>query len=136
MRTIIVTVLFLLLSFSYSLSKEDDEETLSKIKALEIELSSFESKSTEIPTEEVNKASKWIEEAKKSFNSGRPGFTQIILKKASYQVDYLNALIEESRVKKGVEEKKEFLKKIRSQTEELKAINAEVEAEINEFEDE
>ena len=86
MRTIIVTtILFLLFSFSYSLSKEDDEETLSKIKALEIELSSFESKSTEIPTEEVNKASKWIEKAKKSFNSGRPGFTQIILEKASYQ---------------------------------------------------
>ena len=136
MRTIIVTtILFLLFSFSYSLSKGDDEETLSKIKALEIKLSGIQSKSTEIPTEEVNKASEWIEEAKKSFNSGRPGVTQIITKKASYQVEYLNALIEESRVKEEVEEKKGFLQKIRSQTEELNAINEEVENEINEFED-
>ena len=136
MRTIIVTaILFLLFSFSYSLSKGGDEETLSKIKSLEMELSSIQSKSTEIPTEEVNKASEWIEEAKKSFNSGRPGVTHIIMKKTSYQVEYLNALIEESRVKEEVEEKKGFLQKIRSQTEELNAINEEVENEINGFED-
>ncbi len=134
MRTIILTILFLFFSFSYSLSKEDDEEILGKIKALEIEFSSIESKSTEILAEEVNKASEWIEEAKKSITSGRSGFTKIILKKASYQVEYLNVLIEESRVKKEVEEKKELLQKIRSQTEELKAINVEVEEEINEFE--
>ena len=61
MRTIIVTtILFLLFSFSYSLSKEDDQETQSEIKALEIKLSGIQSKSTEIPTEEVNKASEWI----------------------------------------------------------------------------
>jgi len=57
------------------------------------------------------------------------------MEKASYQVEYLNALIEESRVKREVEEKKEFLQKIRSQTEELKAINKEVENEIKGFED-
>ncbi|HLE25402.1 MAG TPA: hypothetical protein VI935_07090 [Thermodesulfobacteriota bacterium] len=125
----------MLFSFSYSQSKGNDEETLSKIKALEIKLSGIQSKSTVIPTEEVNKASEWIEEAKKSFNSGRPGVTQIIMEKASYQVEYLNALIEESRVKREVEEKKEFLQKIRSQTEELKAINKEVENEIKGFED-
>jgi len=53
MRTIIATtILFLLFSFSYSQSKGNDEETLSKIKALEIKLSGIQSKSTVIPTEE------------------------------------------------------------------------------------
>jgi hypothetical protein len=132
--TIIASILFLLFPFSYSLPREEEGEILDNIKNLETRLSSIESRSSGIPTEELNKASQLVREAKISLDFYDTGFTRILVEKASYQVEFLDSLIDESMIKKEFDEKKEFLQKMKKQTEELKTINAQVVEEINKLE--
>ncbi len=129
-----LAILFFLFSFSYSLPKDEDEEILSNIKTLETRLSSIEVGSAGIPTEELNKASQWIREAKISPDFYSTGFTRILVEKAFYQIEFLNNLIDESMIKKEVDEKKELLQKMKNQAEELKTINTQVVEEINRLE--
>src|ERR1700740_2242815 len=100
MKTFILTVLILMFAVSSSLSDENNGDVPSKIKALETELSRIQGESTDIPAEELSKASRWIEDSKGSLNSGNPERTRVILEKASYQIEFLNALVDESKAKK------------------------------------
>jgi peptidoglycan hydrolase CwlO-like protein len=134
MRTVILALLFLIFAVSFSLSNEDNEDVPSKIKALETELSRIQGEPTDLPAEELSKASQWIEDSKRSLNSGNPERTRAILEKASYQIEFLEVLADESKAKKEIDGIKELLQKIRTQTEEIKATNARVTEEINRLE--
>lgn len=134
MRTVILTLLLLIFAVSSSLSNEDNGDVPNKIKALETELSRIQGESTDVPAEELSKASRWIEDSKKSLKSGNPERTRVILERASYQIEFLNALVDESKAKKEIDDIKELLQKIRTQTEEIKATNARVTEEINRLE--
>jgi chromosome segregation ATPase len=134
MRTVILALLFLIFAVSFSLSNEDSEDVPSKIKALETELSRIQGEATDLPAEELSKASQWIEDSKRSLNSGNPERTRVILEKASYQIEFLEVLVDESKAKKEIDGIKELLQKIRTQTEEIKATNARVTEEINRLE--
>jgi chromosome segregation ATPase len=131
MRAILFAFLLLMLVISPSLS---DEDVPAKIRALETELSHIRGESTDIPAEEINKASHWIEDAKGSLSSGDSERTNIILQKASYQIELLNALAKEIKSKREIDEMKESLQKIRNQTEEIKATDVQVIEEINKLE--
>lgn len=131
MRAILFAFLLLMLVVSPSLS---DEDVPAKIRALETELSRIRGESTDIPAEEIDKASHWIEDAKSSLSSGDSERTNIILKKASYQIEFLNALAKEFKSKREIDEMKESLQKIRNQTEEIKATDVQVIEEINKLE--
>lgn len=108
-----------------------------QLELLENKLLSIRNESADIPIEELDKASQWIEDAKKSLNEERRDSTEsLILKKVSYQIEYLNTLIGEWRSKKKADEMEEFIKKIRIQTEEIKGTNAKVIKEIGKLEQE
>jgi hypothetical protein len=133
MRNAIFVLLLLIFIISSSAGNGGNENTLSQIKELESKFLRIKEAPADIPAEEINKASKWVEDAKKSL--GQEGKDpSLILKKVSYQIELLNALIEESRTKKRVNEMKELLQSIRSQTEQIKVINEEVVQEINRLE--
>lgn len=131
MRAILFAVLLLMFVVSPSPS---DEDVPGKIRALETELSRIQGESADIPAEEINKASHWIEDAKSSFSSGDSERSNLILQKASYQIEFLNALAKEFKSKKEIDEMKEFLQKIRNQIEEIKATDAQIIEEINKLE--
>lgn len=131
MRAILFVFLLFMLAVSSSLS---DEDVPGKIRVLETELSLIRGESADIPAEEINKASNWIEDAKSSFSSGGSELANLILQKASYQIEFLNALAKEFKSKKEINEMKGFLQKIRDQTEEIKTTDAQVIEEINKLE--
>jgi hypothetical protein len=131
MRAILFAFLLVMPVVSSSLS---DDDVPGKIGALETELSRIQGESRDIPAEEINKASQWIENAKSSFSSGSSERASLILQEASYQIEFLNALAKELKSKKEVDEMKEFLQKIRNQTEEIKTTDAQVIEEINKLE--
>lgn len=81
-------------------SSLSDEDIRGKIRALETELSRIQRESTNIPTEEINKASQWIDDAKLSFSSGNSERVNLILQKAYYQIEFLNAIDKELKRKK------------------------------------
>ena len=134
MKNIIFIILLLLLIGS-SRVNADDQNVPNKIEALENQLLAIKNESADIPKEELDKASEWIEDAKKSLSEESKDSTEsLILKKASYQIEFLNALVEESRTKEKADEMEELLQKIRRQTEEINNTNAQVTQEINQLE--
>ena len=131
MRAILFGFLFLMVAVPSSFS---DGDTPGKIRALQTELSRIQGESADIPSVEVNKASHWIEEAEISFSSGSSERADLILQKASYQIEFLHALADELKSRKEIDEMKEFLEKIRNQTEDVKTTDAQVIEEINKLE--
>ena len=131
MRAILFAFLLLMLTVSSSIS---DEDVPGKIRALETELSRIQGESADIPAEEINRASHWIDDAKSSFSSGDSERANLILQKASYEIEFLNALAKEFKSKKEIDEMKEFLQKIRNQTEEIKTTDGQIIEEINNLE--
>jgi pimeloyl-CoA synthetase len=131
MRAILFVFFLLILPVS---SSQSDEDVPSKTRALETALSRIQGEFTDIPPEEINKASHWIEDAKSSSSSGDSDRTNLILQKVSCQIEFLNALAEESKNKKEIEEMEKFLQKIRNQTGEIKTTDAQVVEEINKLE--
>ncbi len=131
MRVFLFGFLLFMVAVPFSFS---DEGIPVKIRALQTELSRIQGESADIPSEEVNKASHWIEEAEASFHSGSPERANLVLQKASYQIEFLNALAAELKSRKEIDEMKEFLQKIRNQTEDIKATDAQVIEEINKLE--
>ncbi len=114
-----------------------DQNIPNQLELLENKLLSIRNESADISIEELDKASQWIEDAKKSLNEKRRDSTEsLILKRVSYQIEYLNTLIEEWRSKKKAGEMEEFIQKIRIQTEEIKGTNAKVIKEIGKLEQE
>ncbi|HXG30518.1 MAG TPA: hypothetical protein VNK81_02635, partial [Thermodesulfobacteriota bacterium] len=58
----------------------------------------------------------------------------LLLKKASYQIGFLEALLEESKAKKKVDDMRELLQRIKTQIEEIQTTNARVKEEISKLE--
>lgn len=111
MRAVLFVFLSIMIVISSSLS---DEDIPGKIRALETELSPIQRESNDITTEEIKKASQWINDANLSFSSGKSERASLILQKASYQIAFLNAIDNELRRKKEFDEMSEFLQKIES----------------------
>jgi hypothetical protein len=109
MRVVLFVFLSIMIVISSSLS---DEDIPGKIRALETELSPIQRESNDIPTEEIKKASQWINDANLSFSSGKSERASLILQKASYQIAFLNAIDNELKRKKEFDEMSEFLQKI------------------------
>jgi hypothetical protein len=134
MRNLTFILFILLFTAAPSQSEEDTERALREINSLEVELVSIKRESADIPEEELDKASKWTQDAKRQFNSGNADQGRITLEKASFQIEFLRTLIEESKSKKEIDELNEILGGIRNQIEEIKKVNAEVSQEINRLE--
>lgn len=131
----IIFIILLLVLIGPSLVNADDQNVPNQIEALENKLLAIKNESADISNEELDKASQWTEDAKKSLiEESRDSTESLILKKASYQIEFLNALVEESRSKKKADEMEEQLQQIRSQTEEINNTNAQVTQEINQLE--
>lgn len=131
----IIFIILLLVLIGPSLVNADDQNVPNQIEVLENKLLAIKNESADISNEELDKASQWTEDAKKSLiEESRDSTESLILKKASYQIEFLNALVEESRSKKKADEMEEQLQQIRSQTEEINNTNAQVTQEINQLE--
>ena len=129
----IFPVLFLMVLAFSSLAQEDDyDSALARLEELENRLINIKNDTADIPAEELDRASEWIEMARGALSQdGLDPMSSLMMEKASYQVDYLNALLEESKSKKKVGEIEELIQKIRSQTEEIKTTNLKVKEEID-----
>jgi len=135
MKNIIFTLLILVFVSPSSGNAEDNENALTQIQALENRLLSIKNDSADIPVEELNNASQWIEDAKGSLSQeGTNPKAALVLKKASYQIEFLEALLEESKAKKKADDMRELLQKIKTQTEEIETTNAQVKEEIGNLE--
>ncbi|HWP93976.1 MAG TPA: hypothetical protein VNN20_17465 [Thermodesulfobacteriota bacterium] len=132
----IFPVLFLMvLAFSSPAQEDDYDSALARLEELENRLINIKNDGADIPDEELDKASEWIETARGALSQdGLDPMSSLMMEKASCQVDYLNALLEESKSKKKVDEIEELIQKIRSQTEEIKTTNLKVKEEINNLE--
>jgi len=132
MKNFIFPVLFILLAFSSLAQADDYDSALARLEELENRLINIKNDGADIPAEELDKASKWIEAARGALSQdGLDPMSSLMMEKASYQVDYLNALLEESKSKKKADEIEELIQKIRSQTEEIKTTNLKVKEEID-----
>jgi hypothetical protein len=132
MKNFIFPVLFILLAFSSLAQADDYDSALARLEELENRLINIKNDGANIPAEELDKASKWIEAARGALSQdGLDPMSSLMMEKASYQVDYLNALLEESKSKKKADEIEELIQKIRSQTEEIKTTNLKVKEEID-----
>jgi hypothetical protein len=130
-NTFIIFTLLLLISATPSPSSEGNKDILSKADALQTELSILKRESADIPPEETEKASIWVEDLRQQVGSGKGESARITLQKASFQIKLLKALADEARVKGEKEKLSNFLDEIRNQTEEIKRVNSEVIGEIN-----
>ena len=133
MKNFIFPVLFLMVLAISSLAQENDyDSALARLEELENRLINIKNDGDAIPAEELDKASEWIEAARGALSQdGLDPMSSLMMEKASYQVDYLNALLEESKSKKKVDEIEELIQRIRSQTEEIKTTNLKVKEEID-----
>lgn len=74
MRNLIFSALFFLASaFSSPAQADDYDSALARLEELENRLINIKNDSADIPAEELDKASEWIEAARGGFKSGRPG---------------------------------------------------------------
>lgn len=132
MKNIIFSGLFLILvGFSSLVEGDDYDNALARLEELENKLTSIKNDSSDIPAEELDKASEWIEAARWSLSQDGLGpMTSLVIEKASCQIDYLSALLEESKSREKADQIQELIHKIRIQTEEIKITNIKVKEEI------
>lgn len=136
MKGFIFTFLVLVFVGAYSGNAKDDKNAITQIQVLEGRLLGIKNESAYIPVEELEKASRWIEDAKGTLDEGEPTNpnADLLLKKASYQIEFLEALLEESKAKKKVDDMRELLQRIKTQIEEIQTTNARVKEEISKLE--
>lgn len=134
MKKITTALLIVLFTVPASRPEEGGGEIPNKISSLQTELLSLKRESPDIPAAEINKASEWIKDAKRKFESGNAELASILVEKISSQIQFLRATALESKSRDEIDKLNETLDKIRNQIEEIKIVNAELTQEISLFE--
>ncbi|GIW46323.1 MAG: hypothetical protein KatS3mg078_0200 [Deltaproteobacteria bacterium] len=138
-RLVFITSIIVILTALSSPGEEKlgEKEPEEELKALQERLEELKGFS-DIPYQELRKAEIWINQVKQSLRqeNTEKELTYLQLKKVSFQIELLNAIVEELNLEKKVFQMNDLLYAIRNQIQQLKDTNEKVKEEIKRLEKE